>query len=199
MPCSQCSTENQSGTSVCQKCGQAISGVTAQKKPGKPSKSAIATIWNPNAAVYWSLLFSPAFGSYLQMLNWRALGEPEKAETSQNWFHVSLGMLFVYFLMGRFAADSYVTDIAIRVTSFIILLVWYFSVGGDQSTYVNEKLGSSYTRKPWSKVVLIGVAGYVVVMANYVTLLAFMFLVFFNGTILVGGNLKELVRHPSQE
>ena len=30
-------------------------------------------LWNPTAAGSWSILFSPIFGAYLHMLNWRAL------------------------------------------------------------------------------------------------------------------------------
>ena len=45
--------------------------------------AAAAPIWNPSAAASWSLPFSPIFGAYLHMLNWRALGDEQKAATAR--------------------------------------------------------------------------------------------------------------------
>ena len=95
------------------------------------------------------------------MLNWYALGEPEKAASAQNWFYVSLGMLAVYVLMGVFMDDSKAADGAAQGLGFLFLIVWYFSAGRAQSKYVKEKFGSSYARKPWGKALLIGVAAFV--------------------------------------
>lgn len=161
MFCSQCGTENQPVARFCQECGNSLSGATAQPKPSVKSQDIGPAIWNPNATANWSLIFSPAFGSYLQMLNWRALGEPEKAASSQNWFYVSLGMLVLYVLMGVFIDDSKAADGAAQGLGVLFLIVWYFSAGRAQSKYVKEKLGSSYTRKPWGKALLIGVAAFV--------------------------------------
>lgn len=118
-------------------------------------------IWNPNATANWSLIFSPAFGSYLQMLNWRALGEPEKAASSRKWFYVSIGMLAVYGLMGAFMADTNVAEGASWVLSVIFLSVWYFSSGRKQCKYVKEKFGSNYARESWGKALLVGIAAYI--------------------------------------
>lgn len=161
MFCSQCGTENQFEARFCQKCGNSLSSVTAQQKPSVESQDTGPAIWNPNATANWSLIFSPAFGSYLQMLNWRTLGEPERAASAQNWFYVSLGMLAVYVLLGVFMDDSKAADGAARGLGFLFLIVWYFSAGRAQSKYVKEKFGSSYARKPWGKTLLIGVAAFV--------------------------------------
>jgi hypothetical protein len=122
-----------------------LSRTTAQSKAGIQPQVIEFAIWNPNATANWSLIFTPAFGSYLQLLNWRALGEPEKAASSQNWFYVSLGMLVVYVLTGFRPIG-------------LFLFVWYFSAGRAQGKYVKEKFGSSYARKPWGKALLIGLA-----------------------------------------
>ena len=50
-------------------------------------------IWNPNAAASWSLPFSPVFGAYLHMLNWRSLGEEAKAATARTWLIAGLTLL----------------------------------------------------------------------------------------------------------
>jgi zinc-ribbon domain len=161
MFCSQCGNENQLEARFCQKCGNSLSGVPGQPKSNVKSQGTESAIWNPNATANWSLIFSPAFGSYLQMLNWRALGEHEKAASSQNWFYVSLGMLAVYVFMGVFMDDSKAADVAARGLGFFFLIGWYFSVGRAQSKYVKEKFGSGYARKPWSKALLIGIAALV--------------------------------------
>ncbi len=161
MFCSQCGTENQFTARFCQKCGAAISDVPAQAAASVQSQTAESAIWNPNAAANWSLIFTPAFGAYLHLLNWRVLGEPEKAASSQNWFYVSLGMLAVYILMGVFMDDPKAADEAARGLGFLFLLVWYFSAGRAQGKYIKEKFGKTYARKPWGKALLIGVGAIV--------------------------------------
>lgn len=166
MFCSQCGTENQPDARFCQKCGDVLSGKNTQGTTSVRFQVTESAIWNPNAAANWSLVFSPAFGSYIQMLNWRALGEPEKAASSQKWFYVSLGMLVVYLCMGIFMDDSKAADGAARGLGLLLLLVWYFSSGRAQIKYVKEKLGTSYTKKSWGKALLIGIGaifGYFIV------------------------------------
>lgn len=160
MFCSQCGSENQPAARFCQKCGGALSNALAQETTSIQPQAAI---WNPNAAADWSLIFSPAFGAYLQMLNWRALGETEKAASSQNWFYVSLGMWAVCFLI-IFMGDSKAADgaaSAAKALCLLFLIVWYFSSGRAQGKYVKEKFGTTYVKKPWGKALLIGVAAIV--------------------------------------
>ena len=161
MFCSQCGSENQPAARFCQKCGGTLSSDSAQETTSIQPQAAEAAIWNPNAAANWSLIFTPAFGAYLQMLNWRALGETEKAASSQNWFYVGLGMLAVYVLMGVFMSDSKAADGAARGLGFLFLLVWYFSSGRAQGKYVKKKFGTTYAKKPWGRAFLIGVGAIV--------------------------------------
>lgn len=118
-------------------------------------------IWNPNAAASWSLLFSPAFGSFLQMLNWRALGQPQKADDARGWFIVSLAMLVVYVLIGVLAPDPKAADAISRAVGFGYLLVWYFAAGREQAKYVKEKWGKDYARRGWGKPLLIAIGAFV--------------------------------------
>mgnify|MGYP005805467475 CR=1 FL=1 len=153
MFCPQCGTENPEDARFCKKCGNSLASSLAQ-----PQSAAQAAIWNPNAAANWSLIFTPAFGAYLQMLNWQSLGESERAAASKNWFYAGLGLLVVYVLMGVFIGNSKAADGMARGLGFLFLLVWYFSAGRAQSKYVKEKLGAGYARKPWGKALLLGVA-----------------------------------------
>lgn len=156
MFCSQCGTENQREARFCQKCGNALSGEMPQS-----NAAAETAIWNPNAAANWSLIFTPAFGAYLQMLNWRTLGEPERADAAQNWFYAGMVLLAVYVLSGIFMRDAKAADGLARGLGFLFLLVWYFSAGRAQSKYVKEKFGANYARKPWGKALLMGVAAFI--------------------------------------
>ena len=156
MFCSQCGNENQSTALFCQKCGSSISKESANGDISAKTQSVQVAIWNPNAAANWSLILSPAFSAYLQMLNWRALGESKKADSAQNWFYIGIGMLVIYVLIGIFASDPVVAEGAPRGLGFLFLLVWYFSAGREQGKYVKEKYGDTYTKKPWGKALAIG-------------------------------------------
>lgn len=162
MFCSKCGTSLLSGSRFCSKCGQpasspAIGSIVSPQVETKES----GAIWNPNAASNWSLVFSPAFGSYLHALNWRTLGEPEKEKSAMGWFYFSLVMLLLYVFMGLFMVDPEKADGASRGLGFIYLIVWYFSVGRAQAKYVKAKFGSTYPRRPWGKPLLIGVAAFI--------------------------------------
>lgn len=158
MFCAMCGTALQAGAQFCSKCGQAASaaivkGVAASPPPPEQNSA----IWNPNAASNWSLIFSPAFGSYLHALNWRTLGEAEKEKSAMGWFYFSLFMLAVYISMGLFMEKPEEADGAARGLGFLYLFVWYFSAGRAQAKYVKEKLGPTYPRRSWGKPLLIGV------------------------------------------
>lgn len=154
MFCSKCGAEMEADARFCQGCGDAA-GERASAAP------AAAPIWNPYATANWSLLFSPAFGSYLQMLNWRALGETEKADSARNWFYASLAMLLVYAVVGALLADPQRSKAAAQMLGFIYLLVWYFAAGRSQAKYVKAKFGADYSRRPWGKALLIAVGAFV--------------------------------------
>jgi len=137
--------------------------------PYSPPKAKVADsleeeappIWNPNAAANWSLIFSPAFGAFLQMRNWRALGEDAKAASAKGWFIASLAVLAVYIVLGLAVRDPRAADGASRTLALVYLIVWYFSAGRSQAKYVKEKFGAAYPRRGWAKPLLIGVLAFV--------------------------------------
>lgn len=113
-------------------------------------------LWNPNAAAAWSLLFSPAFGSCLHMLNWRELGEEEKAATAKGWFIASLALLAFYLVLAVMAPRFDPTFIGLGY-----LLAWYFGAARGQASYVKEKYRADYPRRAWGKPLLIALAAIV--------------------------------------
>ncbi len=111
-------------------------------------------IWNPVATVNWSLAFTPAFGSWLQMLNWQSLGEPELAEISKRWFYASLGMLLLYAIVGIAFAGSDAAVLLLRVAPFLYLVAWYVGSARPHMKFVKERFGDDYNRRPWKKPLL---------------------------------------------
>jgi hypothetical protein len=108
-------------------------------------------IWNPNAAANWSLIFTPAFGAYIQMINWRSLGRSENAAISQRWFVASLAMLAVYVFVSAAMPDEKAADGAVRGLGFVFLLLWYFINARVQAKYVTARFGKGYARRAWGK------------------------------------------------
>jgi hypothetical protein len=134
--------------------------------PYAPPKAFVADIethedspplWNPNAAASWSLLFSPAFGAFLHMKNWQALGEPAKASAQKVWFIVTLSILLVVPLLLVLAPGMTSLASLPRVVGLVLLISWYSSVGRPHARYVKERFGTQYRRRGWGKPLLIAV------------------------------------------
>ena len=148
MFCNQCGQKNVNDAKFCSDCGNKLENVNFQSPPQiqkeiQPPRKKQVELWNPNAAANWSLLFSPAFGSYLHMKNWEALGEVQKAKSSKTWFISSL----IFTVLGL---------------GFFVLVAWYFSIGKKQSIYVKEKFSDNYSKKSWGIPLLIGFGVFIV-------------------------------------
>lgn len=100
-------------------------------------------LWNPNAAVNWSIVFSPAFGAYLHSLNWRAMGEDAKAEKSMLWVYATLAVI----VLSMFKEGAY-------GIAWALLIAWYFLSARGQVTWVKEKLSGEYVKKSWRQPIL---------------------------------------------
>lgn len=142
---------------------------TASPNPYAPPTAPLAeqvdagpqAIWNPNAAANWSLLLSPAFGTTIQMLNWRALGEPERAATAKGWVVAS----FILLALSLAPIQSEEVDRLLRFVNLAYLLGWYFSTGRAQVRYVKARFGASYPKKPWGKPLLLAFGGLLALVA----------------------------------
>lgn len=121
-------------------------------------------IWNPNAAANWCLVFTPAFGAYLHMLNWRALGDRKREASARAWFYTGLGLL-VFYPLASLVIDGKASDAITRVVGMVFLLSWYFTSARPQARYVKERWGSDYVRRPWGKALAYAVGGFLVYLA----------------------------------
>lgn len=122
-----------------------------------PDEPACA-LWNPSAAARWSLLFTPAFGAFIHMRNWHALGEPERAASARRWFHASLCLLmlqvFTRALNDRLGSEP----LLIHPASLLFLLVWYFGAARQQARLIKARYGAGYQRRAWDGVVIVALA-----------------------------------------
>ena len=147
MYCAKCGKENPSVSNYCFECGTALVVGTNKNDSSQPFnmkkpevKTRIKpTLWNPTVGANWSLLLSPAFGAYMHMLNWQALGYNEKAKSSRNWFLVSL-------------------PLSLFGLGFFVLIAWYFSSAKEQIKYIKTHFGDNYPKRSWVKPLLIAIA-----------------------------------------
>jgi hypothetical protein len=130
---------------------------------GSPSAPAL---WNPSVAAAWSILFTPIFGPYLHMLNWRRLNEPIKAANAKGWFIASLIVLGVAIENGFIFSDSKPITRLTGVLQWTFLIFWYFFAARMQAKYVKEHFGKAYARKGWGKPVMLGALGIVVLVVG---------------------------------
>jgi hypothetical protein len=110
-------------------------------------------LWNPDAAACWSLLLTPAFGAYLQMKNWAALGEDEEAAASRRWFVGVLVLLLCLPLLELFAPGLPIHGIA-NFIGLPLLLAWYYASARPQARYIRQRFGKSYARRGWGRALL---------------------------------------------
>lgn len=110
-------------------------------------------LYNPNVGFSLSLFFTPVFGAWIILKNWKSLGEKRQAIHARYWFKGLLIFYLLYFFLPWFDDYSYL--------AFIIpLLAWYFVEGRLQATYL-KRTRIKYKKKPWLKPILIGIAGVV--------------------------------------
>lgn len=112
------------------------------------------SLWNPNAAANWSLVFSPAFGAFIHARNAKELGRLEEAAANRRWFYGIVAYLALSLFVEFFPSIS---DAVLRLIGLVLLLTWYFSLGKKQIAFVKTTYGSSYPRKGWKKPLIIAV------------------------------------------
>jgi hypothetical protein len=112
-------------------------------------------LWNPNAAASWCLLFTPVFGAWLHTKNWEALGQPERARRSHNWFVAAIVVLVGAMVLSIVVPRG--GEAVSRIVSFGFLIAWYYASGKPQVGYIKARYGDDYPRKPWLQPILAGI------------------------------------------
>ena len=119
-------------------------------------------LWNPNAAVNWSLAFSVGFGAWLHAKNWAALKEPEHASKSMIWAYVGFAALLAW-IVSLLLQPPMPTLLSMSpsVVYLGVLLSWYFIAARQQVRYIQTQFGDKYARQQWVKPICVGAAFWV--------------------------------------
>lgn len=125
-------------------------------------------MWNPGAAVAWSLLLSPIFGSIIHMKNWESLGELQKAERSKTWVLGSICFFVFLVLLAALLPESKALETGSRGASVGLLVAWYSLSARAQVSYVKARFGGSYIRKAWALPFLYTVLCFIAFVAVFV-------------------------------
>lgn len=126
-------------------------------------------LWRPSVVAAWSLVFTPAFGSWLLMHNWRILGQPRAAGRARIWLGASLAMLALQLLAGavnrRLNGDSPLMG----WLALAWLLLWLLGAAWPQWIAVRRRYGRRYARRGWN-----GALGLAVVLGGACWVCAFL-------------------------
>jgi hypothetical protein len=118
-------------------------------RPTPPPTGPPPALWNPKAAAYWSLLFSPAFGAFVHARNADAMGRVDEAKANRRWFYVLIAYLgFTFVTIFIFIP---IPQGLLELVPTGLLFGWYLSLGKKQVTYVKETWQAGYKRKPWKE------------------------------------------------
>ena len=116
------------------------------------------SIWNPKAVANWSLLMSPVFGAWLQMLNWRRLGEKGSEQVAAFWLFLSLVFYVALpFVAGANTQPGEQSSLNSGLgASLLYTIAWYFLHGNSQVQYTSKLLGTDYPKRSWWLPLLLG-------------------------------------------
>ncbi len=120
-------------------------------------REAAPALWNPGAAASWSVLLSPAFGAFLHMKNWEALGESDKAAASRKWMAIYIVTVLGFSVAAAAMPNNKAIPGILRLCGFVLLLSWYYASGKPQLDFVKSRYGKQYPRKGWAQPLLIAV------------------------------------------
>ena len=105
-------------------------------------------LWNSLLIRISSLFFTFGFGAYLTALNWKNLGEHEKAKRSMYWFYAAVAL----FLFPTIIPDSPIGTGFSRFLFLVGFIGWANSkLVKEQADFINLHYGTIYTRRSFLK------------------------------------------------
>jgi hypothetical protein len=118
-------------------------------KRGVKAKTPQLELWNPAAAVNWSILFTSMFGMILHAHNWHALGKPILARINTVWAWITLPVLLTVTLLLPAMGNHALVALGLIAYVMVFLFGWYFTLGLYQINYVKEHHRAGYRRRDW--------------------------------------------------
>lgn len=122
------------------------------------SAQAAGALWRPSAVAAWSLVFTPAFGSWLLMHNWRVLGDARSAALARRWLGASCAMLALQLLAGAINRRLNGDSPLVHWLALAWLLLWLLGAAWPQWAAVRRRYGRRYLRRGWNGALALAVA-----------------------------------------
>lgn len=108
-------------------------------------------LWNPDLIMVAAFFLTPMMGAWLTSKNWRALGNAEKAERQIYWLFGSAAYFAAVIIL---VSDGTIA----RGLGLAPLAVWYLASNyAEHREYIVKIVLGAYDRRPWLKVILIGI------------------------------------------
>ncbi|WP_313706972.1 hypothetical protein [Massilia sp.] len=123
-----------------------------------PAQQAHDALWRPSAVAAWSLVFTPAFGSWLLMHNWRILGDARAAAGARRWLRASLAMLALQLLAGAINRRLNGDSSLFHWLALAWLALWLLGAAWPQWAAVRRRYGRRYPRRGWNGALGLAVA-----------------------------------------
>jgi hypothetical protein len=114
-------------------------------------------LWNPSAVACWSVIFTPAFGAWLLMRNWEALGDMHQAQAARKWFVFGIGLLAMRVLSAAINTRLNSQSNLLHWMSLGYLLAWWMAAAAPQARLVRSRFGPDYPRQGWDYALLLAV------------------------------------------
>lgn len=121
--------------------------------PAPPPAPATATagqaFWNPATSACWSLLLTPAFGAFLVMCNWAALGDQRQARLARRWCLAAIAVLVLNTIVDAFKRRMNVETNCVDWSTLGFALAWYGGPARAQGRLLRARYGADYRRQRW--------------------------------------------------
>jgi hypothetical protein len=121
-------------------------------KPSTLSEHALEApaLWRPSAVAVWSLFFTPVFGSWLLMHNWRVLGQDHAARSARRWLLASGLVLGLELLAGAITERVNGSAPLAQLIGLAWLGLWLLAAAAPQWKLVRRRFGRRYARRSWT-------------------------------------------------
>lgn len=133
-----------------------------------PTQEKQPALYNPAVCVLLAILFTPMYGAFLQGLNWRALGDDEKAARSMRWVEYTFYAFALFTFCEPFLSSLPFSRFYLAVMLLVFWAGWALALGLDQVRFV-KRLCGNYERLFFGRSIMLGAFGWATYSAVAVT------------------------------
>lgn len=115
-------------------------------------------LWSPAGIAVWSLLFTPAFGAWLQMYNYRRMGDAARAQRAWHWCLAGLAVLGWNAVAYAFGARLGLDSLLFGWLSVALYAAWMIDTWPAHAQAVGKEWHAHRAPRSWDSVVVLGLA-----------------------------------------